>query len=80
MIHFREMGVPVGSKLVFHDDESVIVEVIDDRKVRRENGEEVFLTPATQSVLETKTPVHPTRYWLFEERLLSEIYDETYGT
>ena len=74
------MGVPVGSKLVFHDDESVIVEVIDGRKVRTENGEEVFLTPATKSVLKTKTPLHPVRYWLFEGRLLLEIYDETYGT
>ena len=79
-LNFREMGVPVGSKLVFHTDESVIVDVLDDRKVRMENGEEVFLTPATQSVLESTTPVHPTRYWLFEGRPLSEIYNETYGT
>ena len=79
-LNFREMGVPVGAKLVFHDDESVIVEVIDDRKVRMGNGEEVFLTPATQSVLKTETSVHPTRYWLFEGRPLSDMYNETYGT
>ena len=73
------MGIPASAKLVRHNDEPVTVEVIGDRKVRMENGEETFLTRATQIVLKTENGIAPTGRWRHEGRLLSEIYEETYG-
>ncbi len=45
-VNFREMGIPVDAKLVFRNDEAVVVDVVGDKKVRMENGEEISLTRA----------------------------------
>ena len=31
-LNFREMGIPVGARLSFRNDEAVVVQVVDDRK------------------------------------------------
>lgn len=76
-LNFREMGIPVGAKLQFYDNETVTVEVVDDRKVRM-GDEEMFLTRATQKVLGTESSVTPAPKWRYEGRSLSDVYWETY--
>lgn len=77
-LNFGEMGIPVGAELVFRSDESVIVVVVDDKRVRL-GDEEVFLSRATKIARGSETSVDPTGQWYHEGRLLSEIYWETYG-
>ena len=74
------MGIPVGARLSFRNDEAVVVQVVDDRKVRMDDGEARSLTSVTQAVLETEYSIAPAPQWRYNGRLLSEIYDETYGT
>ena len=74
------MGIPVGAKLSFRNDDAVVVQVVDDRKVQMENGEERSLTSATQAIMETEYSIAPAPQWRYNGRLLSEIYNETYGT
>ena len=79
-LNFHEMGIPVGARLSFRNDEAVVVQVVDDRKVRMDDGEARSLTSVTQAVLETEYSIAPAPQWRYNGRLLSEIYDETYGT
>lgn len=79
-LDFERMNILPGSKLEFafpNEDEQIEVEVISNRKVRYE-GEEMYLTPATQQAMNISKPVAPTGYWKYQGRLLKEIYDETF--
>jgi hypothetical protein len=76
-LNFKEMNIPIGSilKCTESDDE---VEVISERKVRYK-GEETSLTNAIKTILKIDFAIHPTRYWTYNGKNLSEIYKETYG-
>jgi hypothetical protein len=78
-LNFREMNIPLGSKLVFIKDEnSVEVEVCGDRKILYQ-GIETSLTAATKELLDLDYAVQPTRYWVYNGRNLGDIYNETYS-
>ena len=47
------------------------------KKVRFDD-EETSLTAVTRILLDKPYAVQPTRHWKFEDKNLSEIYDETY--
>ena len=76
-LNFREMGIPEGSVLrsLRTSDE---VEVVGEKLVLYE-GEQISLSRATSIVLDTENAIAPTPYWTFQDRLLKEIYEETYG-
>ncbi len=76
-INFTEMGIPIGSMLVFAGDEDVEVTVVSDRKVSY-NNEDVFLSRVTRELLELDYNVQPTKYWTTDGRNLRDIYIETY--
>ncbi len=76
--NFVEMGIPVGSTLVFSDDVSTCT-VASGRRVSFE-GEEISLTALTQKLLESDRPLQPSPHWTYNGRRLSAIYDETYET
>ena len=76
-INFEEMGIPVGSVLVFAGDEDAEVTVTSDRKVNF-RGENVFLSKVTRELLGLEYNVQPTRYWTFNGKNLRDIYAETY--
>ena len=64
-LNFRDMGIPIGAKLVFlKDDKSVEVEICSDRKVLYK-GVETSLTAVTKELLELDYAVQPTRYWTY---------------
>lgn len=79
-LNYTEMGIPIGSQLVFIDSEKYsTVKVLSDRLIEY-NGEEMSLTQATKLILGIDYSLQPTRFWSFEGKNLSEIYNDTYST
>jgi len=77
--NFVEMGIPIGSKIVFYDpDNPVEVEVIAERRVKYKE-KEYTLTALTSELREIDYNVRPMHYWKYNDRLLTEIYNETYN-
>jgi hypothetical protein len=72
------MGLQKGDILLWKDDPSITVSVISERKVLY-NGEETSLS-ALSAKLKGYNVKHiaPGAHWLFKEKLMSDIYDETY--
>lgn len=77
-MNFEEMGIPVGSELVFNDKAEVAI-VVSDRIVKFRN-EEKSLTNATRMALGDGYAynVAPGPYWSFNGRKLRYIYNDTY--
>ena len=77
-LNFYEMGLNKGDVLVWKDDPTKSVIVTSDRKVSY-NGEEVSISALSAQLKGYKVKhIQPTPHWLFNDRLLSDIYDETY--
>ena len=77
-LNFYEMGMQKGDVLVWKDDPSVSVTVLSDRKVSY-NGEETSISALSAQLKCYKSRhIAPGAHWLFNDKLLSEIYDETY--
>ena len=77
--NFVEMGIPIGSKIVFYDENNPVeAEIIDERKVIF-NGNEYKLTALTSELLNINYNVRPMHYWKYNEKLLTEYYNETYN-
>lgn len=75
-LNFLEMGIPIGSILVFREGGTVVVTT--PKKVRL-GDDEMSLTAATRLLLGTEYSVAPAPYWTFNGRLLADIYEETYS-
>ncbi len=77
-LNYYEMGIHQGDILRWKDDTSITVTVISERKVSYK-GEEVSLSALSAQLKGYKVKhIQPTPHWLYEERMLSDIYDETY--
>ena len=77
-LNFYEMGLQKGDVLVWKDDPSISVTILSERKVCYE-GEETSISALSAKLKGYQVKhIQPTPHWLFNERLLSEIYDETY--
>lgn len=78
-LNFREMGILVGSRLLFaKNEQNIEVEVYTDKKVLF-NNQERSLTSVTQELLGLDYSVQPTPYWTYNGKSLSDIYNETYS-
>ena len=72
------MGMQKGDILVWKDDPSIKVTIMSDRKISY-NGEEMSISVLTAQLKGYKVKyIQPTPHWLYKDRLLSDIYDETY--
>ena len=76
-LNFEEMGIPIGSTLIFAGDPTISAVVADPRRISF-NGETTSLSAATRELRQLDYYVQPTPHWLFEGRLLSEVYNDTY--
>ena len=76
-LNFFEMGMKKGDVLQWKDDPSVTLSVYTERTVIFE-GKEMAISAVTRDLKGSKWYVAPGSYWLYNERLLSDIYDETY--
>lgn len=77
MLNFEEMGIPVGSNLVYLKDTNIIIKTVNAKKVIF-GHEEYSLTALTRKLLDLPYNVAPCRYWTFEGKNLQNIYDSTY--
>ena len=65
-------------KHLWKDDPSVFVTIISERKINYE-GEEVSISALSAKLKGYKTKhIAPGPHWLYNDRLLADIYDETY--
>ena len=77
-LNFYEMGLQKGDVLIWKDDPSISVTILSERKVCYQ-GEETSISALSAKLKGYKVKhIQPTPHWLFNDRLLSEIYDETY--
>jgi hypothetical protein len=74
--NFREMSIPVGSKLRFIERD-VQIEVVGERKVSYQDREWA-LTEITRTLKNLDRNVQPVRYWTFNGTNLLDIYNDTY--
>jgi len=75
---FIELGVPLGSVLVYRD--GVAQATVVSHRLVSFGGEECSLTMATRKVQGKPEdyPLQPAPYWAFNGRTLKEIYDDVY--
>ena len=72
------MGLQQGDILLWKDDPSISVSVISERKVLY-NGEETSISSLSAKLKGYHTKlISPGAHWLFNDKLLGDIYDETY--
>jgi hypothetical protein len=79
-MNFYELGIPVGSVLIFKDGTNQAT-VVDDKTVGF-NDEHISLTMATRKVLKLPldTPLQPSPYWTFNGKTVKEIYEDFHST
>lgn len=77
-LDYYKMGMKDGDVLVWKEDPSITVTVASNKKVIYK-GDEVSIS-ALSAQLKGYSVKHisPGDYWLFNERLLNDIYNETY--
>lgn len=75
-MNFQDMGIPVGSVLLFQDNETE-VEVVAHNKVRWNNQVE-SLWAVTGRLTGRERPGQPAMFWTFEGEKLINIYNRTY--
>ena len=71
MFNFEMVKIPIGSELVFINDENVKIKVIDNRSVEF-NGQITSLSKAAQIALGVEWPAQGPIYWLYEGETLDE--------
>lgn len=76
-LNFEEMGIPFGSTLHSNFNHEAC-ETVDAKKVNF-RGEVMSLTKATRITLELDYSVQPSPYWIFDGKMLKDIYNDTYG-
>ena len=77
-LNFYEMGMQKGDVLVWKDDPTITVTIVSDRKVSY-NGEETSISSLSAKLKGYKVKyISPGAHWLYKDRLLNDIYDETY--
>jgi len=77
-LNFFEMGMQKGDRLVWKEDPSISVTIISERKVLYE-GEETSISSLSAQLKNSKCKhIAPGAWWLYNDRLLNDIYDDTY--
>ncbi len=69
---FSACNIPVGSELVYIEDESVRVTVVDDRRIRY-NGELTSLSALAQRLKHLNHPVQGTLWFTYKGEKLTDL-------
>ena len=76
-INFQKCGIPVGAELVFIDDDSVRVTVVDAEKNKVEyNGEITSLSPLAEK-LRNVSAIQGTSIFTYNGKKITDIAEET---
>lgn len=73
-VNFSKCGIPIGAKLVFVDDPSVVVEVVSDRKVLYKD--EITSLSAISDSIKGYSSSGPS-YFTYKGKLVADIARET---
>ena len=77
-LNFYEMGLHKGDILKWKDEPTITVTISSERKVNYEN-EEVSISSLSAKLKGYNVKhIAPGSHWIFKDKLLSDIYDETY--
>ena len=77
-LNFYEMGMQKGDVLLWKEDPAISVVVDSERRVIYQ-GEEVSISALSAKLKGYNTKhIAPGKYWTYKDRLLDDIYDETY--
>ncbi len=76
---FSTCNIPVGSELVFIEDESVRVTVVDDRRIKY-NGEVTSLSALAQKLKGLNHPVQGTLWFTYNGEKLTDIRERLEAT
>lgn len=77
-LNFFEMGMQKGETLYWKDDPSITITILNERKVLYKE-EETSISALSAQLKGYKTKhIAPGSYWLYKDKLLGDIYDETY--
>ena len=77
-LNFYEMGMQKGDALLWKEDPSISVVIVSERKVVYKD-EECSLSALSAKLKGYNTKhIAPGKYWIYKERSLDDIYDETY--
>ena len=77
-LNFYEMGMQKGDVLHWKDDPTIIVTIVSERRISY-NGEETSISSLSAKLKGYKVKyIAPGAHWLYKEKLLSDVYDETY--
>lgn len=74
-INFKECGIPVGAKLVYTEDQSIVAIVESERKVIYKN-EITSLSAIVASIKGVKS-IQGSLYFTYNNKLLTDIANET---
>lgn len=78
-INYLELGIPVGSTLLYIGDGQTTCTVADGRKVEFQ-GEVMSISKLTADLRNMPgRPINGPAYWSFNGRLLGDIYEEAYS-
>ena len=79
-LNYIEMGIPVGSSLVYEGDGVTTCTVVDGRRVNYD-GRILSITRLTAELRNQpdRQTISGSANWSFHGRLLNDIYEETYG-
>ena len=76
-INFQKCGIPVGAELVFIDDDSVRVTVVDAEKSKVEyNGETTSLSPLAEK-LRNVSAIQGASVFTYNGKKITDIAEET---
>lgn len=77
-LNFYEMGMQRGETLLWKENPSISVIIKSERKVLFE-GEEISISALSAKLKGYNTKyIAPGKHWLYKDRQLDDIYDETY--
>ena len=69
--NFKMVGIPIGSEILYINDENIKAKVIDNRQVEI-NGAVTSLSASAQKLLGYPYNVQGTLYWMYEGESLDE--------
>ena len=77
VLNFIEMGIPIGSTLVYTKNKNITAKVISHNRVEF-NGQIYALSSLTKDLKDLSYYLAPCGFWTYQGKKLSNIYDETY--
>ena len=77
-LNLYEMGMQKGDRLLWKEDPTISVVICSERKVIYKDEEWSLSALSAQLKGYNTKHIAPGKYWIYKERSLDDIYDETY--